>query len=122
MDILQLTYSGTHIHHMVNSMHCAQCAKRGRKNNVILSNGEKKSGFIGVDEFVQNYLLRWDRWMPSVCYFSSVALLSLRWLYLFGWHIELTDWRGQRRSLINKSALLHLSSPEYTRGGQRHYM
>lgn len=65
----------------------------------------------GEDEFVQNSVLHWDRWLPSVCYFSSLALLSLQWLYLCGWHIGLTDWWGQWQSLINKSALLHLSPP-----------
>lgn len=60
--------------------------------------------------FVQDSLLHWDCWKPSACYFSSVALLSLRWPYLFDYCIGLTDWWGQQRSLINKSALLHLSS------------
>lgn len=86
---------------------------------------EKKrlSGFIGGWEgwFVQNSLPRWDRWLPSVRYFSSVALPSLWWLYLFGWHIGLTDRWGQWGSLINKSAALHLSPSEYTGGGQPRY-
>lgn len=76
----------------------------------------------GGERGVENSLLFWDCWRPSACYFSSVALLSLRWLYLFCWHIGLTDWWGQWCSLINKSVLVHLSPLEYTWGGQPSYI
>lgn len=53
MDILQLTYSGTHIHHSVNSTLCATvCEKRIKINEITLlvqMRGKKREemGFIG---------------------------------------------------------------------------
>lgn len=45
MDILQLTYSGTHIHHRVNSMHCAvMCKKKKKQQLYCLKWGEKGGG------------------------------------------------------------------------------
>lgn len=64
----------------------------------------------GVGDWVE------DRWQPSACYFSSVALVRPWWLHLFAWHVGLTDWWGHRRSLINKSVVVHLSLPRIHQG------
>lgn len=42
MDILQLTYSGTHIHHRVNSMHCTAMCKKRKKQQLYRLKWRKK--------------------------------------------------------------------------------